>query len=72
MIKRAEKKKEPRILVNKIRCKKCGDIIESVYRHDFVTCSCGACAADGGKAYLRRVGDWDDWEELSEIEEEED
>lgn len=62
----------PRIISNKIRCRKCGDIIESKYRHDFVRCKCGACAADGGKVYLRRVGNFADWEELSELEEDTD
>lgn len=53
------------ILENKIKCLKCGDVIESVYRHDFKTCSCGACSVDGGKDYLRRVGNNEDFEELS-------
>lgn len=43
-----------RIIVNKIKCKKCGDIIESKSRHDFVTCKCGAVSVDGGHDYLRR------------------
>lgn len=25
---------------NRAKCKNCGDIIESKYGHDFVTCSC--------------------------------
>ena len=53
------------IIENKIRCKKCGDIIESITIHDFVTCKCGACAVDGGHAYLRRSGYPDNWEDLS-------
>lgn len=53
------------ILVNKIRCKKCGEEIESIYTHDFRSCKCGACAVDGGHDYLRRCGDQNDWEELS-------
>ncbi len=57
-----------RILRNKIKCKKCGDLIESEYRHDFKFCSCGACAVDGGHDYLRRIGDHEDWEEQSETE----
>lgn len=57
-----------RIIKNAIKCKKCGDIIESTYCHDFVTCSCGAVSVDGGKDYLRRVGNVDDWEDLSEYE----
>ena len=55
------------IIRNRIRCKKCGDIIESVSVHDFETCSCGACSVDGGHCYLRRsVASPDDYEELSE------
>ena len=57
-----------RIIKNAIRCKKCNDIIESVSQHDFKFCKCGAVAVDGGKAYLRRCGYRDDWEELSECE----
>ena len=55
-----------KIIINKIRCKKCGDIIESTYRHDFKFCKCGALGVDGGKDYLRRCGNRMDWEELSE------
>ena len=56
------------ILVNQIRCVKCGDLIESKSRHDFKFCSCGAVAVDGGKDYLRRCGNRDDWEECSIFE----
>lgn len=57
------------ILENKIKCKHCGEIIESRHRHDFVMCGCGKCGVDGGKDYLRRVGIKDiDWEELSSVE----
>ncbi len=45
------------IIVNRARCVRCNTVIESTYRHDFVTCACGAIAVDGGRAYLRRVGD---------------
>ena len=58
----------PRIIRNAIRCKKCGDIIESKTVHDFKFCSCGSCAVDGGHDYLRRCGNLGDWEELSEAE----
>ena len=58
----------PRIIRNAIRCRKCGDIIESETVHDFRVCSCGACAADGGHYSLRRCGNLGDWEELSEVE----
>ena len=58
-----------RIIINKIRCKKCGDTIESTHRHDFKFCKCGAVAVDGGKDYLRRCGNRENWEELSECTE---
>ena len=52
---------------NAIRCRKCGEVIESTYAHDFKWCSCGAVAVDGGHEYLRRCGNMEDWDELSEI-----
>lgn len=58
-----------KIITNKIKCKKCGDIIESAHRHDFKFCKCGAVAVDGGKDYLRRCGSLEDWEDLSECAE---
>lgn len=54
-----------RIRTNKIKCRKCGDIIESINVHDFKLCSCGAVAVDGGCEYLRRIGNKEDFEELS-------
>ena len=57
-----------RIIVNKIRCKKCNEVIESIHRHDYRTCQCGAVSVDGGNDYLKRCGNLGDWEELSEIE----
>lgn len=60
---------QQRILSNKIRCLSCGEIIESCAIHEFVRCSCGACAVDGGYAYLKRVcSDDDSYEELSIIQ----
>ena len=58
----------PKIIRNAIRCKKCGDVIESKTVHDFKFCSCGSCAVDGGHDYLRRCGNLGDWEEMSEAE----
>lgn len=43
-----------KIIRNKIRRKKYGDIIESESAHDYETCSCGACSVDGGHYYLKR------------------
>lgn len=57
-----------RIVRNRIRCLNCGDIIESRHYHDFVLCSCGDCAVDGGVEYLRRLSRTrDGFEELSEV-----
>ena len=60
-----EKKEE--IISNKIKCKKCGDIIESKSTNDYNRCSCGAVAVDGGIDYLKRVGNEEDYKELSII-----
>ena len=49
---------------NAIRCKKCGNVLESFFGHDFKWCSCGAVAVDGGPHYKRRLGNQGDWEEL--------
>lgn len=57
-----------KILHNRIKCKKCGDIIESKSVHDFVWCSCKSCAVDGGHNYLKRVGAPGEWEDISETE----
>lgn len=45
---------------NKVMCKKCGDIIESKHRHDFVCCSCDSVCVDGGHDYTRRLYKDDD------------
>ena len=37
----------------RIRCRKCGDILQSKYRHDFKMCRCGSCYIDGGDDYKR-------------------
>jgi len=43
-----ERYRRKMIVRNAVRCRGCGDIIESRSTDDFVTCSCGACAVDGG------------------------
>lgn len=54
-----------KIRTNRIKCKKCGDIIESYDVHDFKWCFCKSVAVDGGREYLRRLGSPEDYEELS-------
>ena len=61
-----------KILKNMIKCKLCGDVIESKHTYDFVWCSCKSCAVDGGLSYLRRCYKEEGcYEELSETEKEE-
>lgn len=43
-----------KILRNRIKCNKCGDVIESKSVHDYVECSCGSVSVDGGHDYLKR------------------
>jgi len=59
------------VTLNKAQCKKCGDIIESKSNHDFRWCKCGSIAVDGGKSYIRRIGEPEDIIELSEAYQEE-
>lgn len=60
-----------RIVRNMIRCNHCGEVIESKYRHDYVTCKCRCCSVDGGHDYLRRgfKTSQSDYTELSQWEE---
>jgi predicted RNA-binding Zn-ribbon protein involved in translation (DUF1610 family) len=56
---------------NAIRCKSCGDEIESRHVHDFRSCKCGKVSIDGGLAYARRLySSSDHFEELSTYAEE--
>ena len=57
-----------KIKANKARCKLCRTVIESTHRHDFLWCRCRSIAVDGGKDYLRRVGEPKNIEELSTYE----
>jgi hypothetical protein len=53
------------IVENAALCLSCGDKIVSKHRHDFVNCTCGAVAVDGGQEYLRRVGDFENAMDIS-------
>lgn len=60
-----------KIIKNAAKCLKCGDVIESKHRHDYVTCSCGNVSVDGGTDYLRRsFQEMDSWIDISISEEE--
>lgn len=46
-----------KIIRNIMRCRKCGDVIESRYTHEMVWCKCNSVAIDGGKEYQRLTGE---------------
>ena len=37
----------------RIKCLHCGDVIQSMYRHDYKWCSCHSVSIDGGGAYTK-------------------
>lgn len=57
-----------RVLVNKVRCKKCNDIIESKHEHDFKRCLCGSIFIDGGTDYQKYGWGLNQQEEKSELD----
>ena len=51
------------------KCIECGEVIRSVYRHDYVSCKCGKAFIDGGQEdYVRysncELLEWDLFEEV--------
>lgn len=61
-----------RMLRNRAQCANCKEIIESVHRHDFMTCSCYSNTAyntgiyiDGGIEYQRVGGNHENFIDLS-------
>jgi len=52
---------------NALRCKYCGDVIESKHQHDFVECACKRCFVDGGLCYIRIGGEPHGYAVLTEI-----
>lgn len=59
-----------KIIVNKIKCNHCGDVIESRHKNDCQICCCGACRISGGLLELSRdfVYSPDDYIDLSVTE----
>jgi hypothetical protein len=55
---------EREILRNIAKCRKCGDVIESLHRHDFKSCKCRAISVDGGRDYFKRSGNPEDFDEV--------
>ncbi|MBJ6986064.1 hypothetical protein [Devosia sp. MC521] len=57
---------ERKLVRNSAHCLDCDDEIVSTHHHDFVRCSCGRLAVDGGVEYAPRVYTADArWEDTS-------
>lgn len=48
----------------RIRCKKCGEIIDGELKGRLVWCACERCAIDETEYYARILGDPDDYEKI--------
>lgn len=57
-----------RIVSNKAKCNKCGDVVISLQVNEYVHCKCGAIAVAGGDKSIMRLGHHNDILELSEKE----
>jgi hypothetical protein len=45
------------IILNRVQCKSCGEVLTSYHRHDYKTCGCeNATMVDGGTDYQRYGG----------------
>lgn len=51
---------------NKAKCRLCGDIIESFHQYDYVVCSCGEIAVDGGREGMRCIAK--NWENFIRVD----
>ena len=48
---------EIQIILNRVQCKECGEVLTSYHRHDYKTCSCyNETMVDGGTDYQRYGG----------------
>lgn len=54
--------------MTKLKCNKCGDILEGDKRGTYIECSCGKCAIDETEYYYRIIGNEEDWEIIEEDE----
>ena len=57
-----------RIIKNKAKCKRCGDVVSSEIAEIYIHCKCGAIAVSGGYKAILRLGHHNDILELSEKE----
>lgn len=54
--------------MTKVRCKNCGDIIESDGRGKWVQCSCKKVYVDETEYYCRIGGNFEDWEIVEDVQ----
>jgi hypothetical protein len=48
---------EKQIILNRVKCRECGEVITSYHRHDYKTCGCeNETMVDGGTEYQRCGG----------------
>ena len=48
---------EKQIILNRVQCKNCGEVLTSYHRHDYKTCGCeNETMIDGGNDYQRYGG----------------
>lgn len=48
---------ERQIILNRVQCRECGEVLTSYHRHDYKTCSCtNETMVDGGNEYQRYGG----------------
>ncbi|MBI9014546.1 MAG: hypothetical protein JEZ08_20075 [Clostridiales bacterium] len=55
-----------KIIVNKAKCKRCGDVIISKQSDTYEYCKCGSIAVSGGTKSIMRLGHHTNIQELSE------
>ena len=55
--------------LNAAKCLNCGDVIQSRFRHEYVSCKCGAVSVDGGTSYVKRSGEPGCWVDIRTEEE---
>lgn len=59
------------LTVNKAKCRKCQQVLESKHLTEVLKCKCGALGVSGGigkAGHIHRIGNSEDCEEMSEYE----
>lgn len=53
------------IVLNRAKCLQCETIVISHHAHDFQSCRCGMLSVDGGRSYLKRLGNFEKHVDMS-------